>query len=195
MVHECCQRLYYSDFYALSLYKWHITLFYFGYSATWPKGVQRMADQYLKNPVRVFVGSLDLNVSTHKIIMYCFDLPWGKRYFVFQESVSGNIEIQGKQNNYLLPGLSLRFQAAECMVGRKLKSLEVFFWFCFQKIARGNPQPPSVLGGNCVLQFSFPRNQSLSDKAIKNFYVFKNISSSQHLWVLTSTVTLYPLTS
>ena len=26
-----------------------------------------MADQYLKNPVRVFVGSLDLNVSTHKI--------------------------------------------------------------------------------------------------------------------------------
>ena len=37
--------------------------FFFCYSATWPKGVQRMADQYLKNPVRVFVGSLDLNVS------------------------------------------------------------------------------------------------------------------------------------
>ena len=67
VVHQCCQRLYYSDFYALSLYKCHITLFYFGYSATWPKGVQRMADQYLKNPVRVFVGSLDLNVSTYKI--------------------------------------------------------------------------------------------------------------------------------
>lgn len=30
-------------------------------SATWPKGVQRMADQYMTNPVRVFVGSLDLN--------------------------------------------------------------------------------------------------------------------------------------
>ena len=56
------------------------------------------------------------------------------------------------------------------LVGRKLKSLEVFFWFCFQKITRGNP-PPS----------SFPRNQSLSDKAIKNFYVFKYITvSGQH---------------
>ena len=33
-------------------------------SATWPSGVQRMADNYLKNPVRTFVGSLDLNVST-----------------------------------------------------------------------------------------------------------------------------------
>lgn len=36
----------------------------FFHSATWPKGVQRMADQYMKDPVRVFVGSLDLNVST-----------------------------------------------------------------------------------------------------------------------------------
>ena len=39
-------------------------------SATWPKGVQRMADQYMKNPVRVFVGSLDLNVSTSTILVY-----------------------------------------------------------------------------------------------------------------------------
>ena len=30
------------------------------YSATWPPGVQRMADKYLKDPVRVNVGSLDL---------------------------------------------------------------------------------------------------------------------------------------
>ncbi|KXJ28996.1 probable ATP-dependent RNA helicase DDX43 [Exaiptasia diaphana] len=30
-------------------------------SATWPPGVQRMADQYMTDPVRVFVGSLDLN--------------------------------------------------------------------------------------------------------------------------------------
>lgn len=30
-------------------------------SATWPKSVQRMADQYMNDPVRVFVGSLDLN--------------------------------------------------------------------------------------------------------------------------------------
>ena len=37
---------------------------HFCYSATWPKSVQRMADQYMKDPMRVFVGSLDLNVST-----------------------------------------------------------------------------------------------------------------------------------
>eukprot|EP00795_Rhopilema_esculentum_P007439 gene7439-13201_t len=29
-------------------------------SATWPQGVQRMADQYLNNPIKVNVGSLDL---------------------------------------------------------------------------------------------------------------------------------------
>ena len=29
-----------------------------------------MADQYMKNPVRVFVGSLDLNVSTSTILVY-----------------------------------------------------------------------------------------------------------------------------
>ena len=42
----------------------HLLMAVFYYSATWPKGVQRMADQYMKDPVRVFVGSLDLNVST-----------------------------------------------------------------------------------------------------------------------------------
>ena len=31
-------------------------------SATWPPDVQRMADQYLKNPIFVNVGSLDLQV-------------------------------------------------------------------------------------------------------------------------------------
>ena len=30
------------------------------YSATWLPGVQRIADQYLKDPVRVNVGSMDL---------------------------------------------------------------------------------------------------------------------------------------
>ena len=32
-------------------------------SATWPMGVQRMANQYLHNPIKVNVGSLDLQVS------------------------------------------------------------------------------------------------------------------------------------
>lgn len=107
VVHECCQRLYYSDFY----YKCHITLFYFGYSATWPKGVQRMADQYLKNPVRVFVGSLDLNVSTHKIcsVLTC---PEGNGILSFKNLSQETLRFKGNKNNYLLPGLSLRFRAA-----------------------------------------------------------------------------------
>lgn len=29
-------------------------------SATWPQGVRRLAQSYMKNPIQVFVGSLDL---------------------------------------------------------------------------------------------------------------------------------------
>lgn len=32
-------------------------------SATWPEGVRRLAKQYMKDPVQVQVGSLDLTVS------------------------------------------------------------------------------------------------------------------------------------
>lgn len=34
-----------------------------GFSATWPASVRRMAKSYLKDPMMVYVGSLDLNVS------------------------------------------------------------------------------------------------------------------------------------
>ena len=30
------------------------------YSATWPSGVRRLATRYMKDPLQVFVGSLDL---------------------------------------------------------------------------------------------------------------------------------------
>ena len=33
------------------------------FSATWPPGVRRLADAYLKDPYQVYVGSLDLRVS------------------------------------------------------------------------------------------------------------------------------------
>ena len=42
-----------------------------------------MADQYLKNPVRVFVGSLDLNVSTHKICI-ALNCPEGNGILSFK---------------------------------------------------------------------------------------------------------------
>lgn len=33
------------------------------FSATWPDGVRRLAKSYLKNPMMVYVGTLDLAVS------------------------------------------------------------------------------------------------------------------------------------
>lgn len=35
-------------------------------SATWPPGVRRLAESYMKNPIQVFVGSLDL-AATHTV--------------------------------------------------------------------------------------------------------------------------------
>ena len=39
-----------------------IFMFFF-LSATWPSAVQRMANSYLSDPIKVFVGTLDLAVS------------------------------------------------------------------------------------------------------------------------------------
>lgn len=42
------------------------------FSATWPQGVRRLAQSYMKNPLQVFVGSLDLaavHSVTQKIYM------------------------------------------------------------------------------------------------------------------------------
>ncbi|KAH9496830.1 putative ATP-dependent RNA helicase ddx43 [Bulinus truncatus] len=38
-------------------------------SATWPPGVQRLADQYMTNPYKVFVGTLDL-AAVHSVKQY-----------------------------------------------------------------------------------------------------------------------------
>lgn len=34
-----------------------------GFSATWPTAVRRLAKSYLKDPMMVYVGTLDLAVS------------------------------------------------------------------------------------------------------------------------------------
>lgn len=36
------------------------------YSATWPEGVRRLAQSYMKNPIQVFVGTLDL-AAVHSV--------------------------------------------------------------------------------------------------------------------------------
>lgn len=45
-------------------------------SATWPQGVRRLAQSYMKNPIQVCVGSLDLaavHTVTQKIYMISED--------------------------------------------------------------------------------------------------------------------------
>ena len=39
---------------------------YFFFSATWPEGVRRLAQSYMKNPIQVFIGSLDL-AAVHSV--------------------------------------------------------------------------------------------------------------------------------
>jgi ATP-dependent RNA helicase DDX43 len=35
-------------------------------SATWPEGVRRLAQSYMKNPIQVFIGTLDL-AAVHSV--------------------------------------------------------------------------------------------------------------------------------
>ena len=35
---------------------------FYGFSATWPEDVRRLAESYMTNPMQVFVGTLDLTV-------------------------------------------------------------------------------------------------------------------------------------
>lgn len=48
---------------------------HFLFSATWPDGVRRLAKSYLKNPMIVYVGTLDLAVSC-PILFLVFSLPF-----------------------------------------------------------------------------------------------------------------------
>lgn len=42
-----------------------------GFSATWPSGVRRLSRSYLKDPVMVCVGTLDLTVSGNEPSPVC----------------------------------------------------------------------------------------------------------------------------
>ena len=58
-------------------------------SATWPEGVRRLASQYQKNPMQVFVGSLDLaavhSVTQNIEILEEEDKKDRLRYYLFNE--------------------------------------------------------------------------------------------------------------
>ena len=55
-----------------------------------------MADQYLKNPVRVFVGSLDLNVSTCNICI-ALTCPEGNGILSFKSLSQETLRFKGKK--------------------------------------------------------------------------------------------------
>lgn len=56
-------------------------VFFLYFSATWPEGVRRLGSSYLKDPIQVFVGSLDLAVSHsltgHTVELYSRELFFG----------------------------------------------------------------------------------------------------------------------
>lgn len=64
---------------------WHTILMcvcfplHFLFSATWPDGVRRLAKSYLKNPMIVYVGTLDLAVSCPVIFWF---FPFFRRTYV-----------------------------------------------------------------------------------------------------------------
>ena len=53
-------------------------------SATWPQGVRRLAQSYMKNPVQVFVGSLDL-ATVHTVV---------QRLYIIDEDEKSNMMYQ-----------------------------------------------------------------------------------------------------
>ena len=56
-------------------------------SATWPSNVRRLAKSYMKDPVTVFVGSLDLaavHSVTQTIIRAREDAKWGEMLKFFE---------------------------------------------------------------------------------------------------------------
>ena len=66
-----------------------------------------MADQYLKNPVRVFVGSLDLNVSTHKICI-ALTCPEGSGILSFKNLSQETLRFKGNKIDCFSRDQSLR---------------------------------------------------------------------------------------
>lgn len=48
------------------------------FSATWPPAIQKLASEFLCNPVRVTIGSADLSAS-HSVSQVCAPLPLSPR--------------------------------------------------------------------------------------------------------------------
>ncbi|XP_073258696.1 probable ATP-dependent RNA helicase DDX43 [Porites lutea] len=142
-------------------------------SATWPKGVQRMADQYLKNPVRVFVGSLDLNachnVTQHVEVLDPADKKERTLDFIASMSEQDKVLIfVGKKvkaddiaSDFMLAGI----RGVQCIHGDReqydreqalddFKTGKAKILIATDVASRGL----DIRGVTCVLNFDFPRS-------------------------------------
>lgn len=63
------------------------------FSATWPQGVRRLAQSYMKNPIQVFVGSLDL-ATVHTVTQTI--------YIIEEEEKTNMVNIMRNSSNYAL---------------------------------------------------------------------------------------------
>ncbi|XP_046834269.1 probable ATP-dependent RNA helicase DDX43 [Vespa crabro] len=70
----------------ISIYKIYLYCFNFYNSATWPPGVRRLARSYMKDPIQVFVGSLNLS-AVHTVKQHIHMIDEEDKLDVFYEFI------------------------------------------------------------------------------------------------------------
>ncbi|PSN29920.1 hypothetical protein C0J52_20712 [Blattella germanica] len=141
-------------------------------SATWPEGVRRLAQSYMKNPIQVFVGSLDL-ATVHSVTQKILIVPEDDKsdYLVeFIQSMQDDdkvIVFVGKKMraDHISSELSLAGIKCQCIHGDReqcdreqaledLKSGEVHILIATDVASRGI----DIEDVTHIYNFDFPRN-------------------------------------
>jgi len=93
-------------------------------SATWPENVRRLARQYMKDPVTVFVGSLDLAAvhSVTQILIKCEDEKKWDEMLAFFESMQPDEKVivfvmRKTRADFISAELAMRNIIAQCIHG------------------------------------------------------------------------------
>jgi len=93
-------------------------------SATWPENVRRLARQYMKDPVTVFVGSLDLAAvhSVTQILIKCEDEKKWDELLAFFESMQDDEKVivfvmRKTRADFISAELAMRAIIAQCIHG------------------------------------------------------------------------------
>ena len=88
-------------------------------SATWPEGVRRLALGYMKTPVTVFIGSLDL-AAVHSVtqkIIRCSNEKKDEELFSFLTNLAEDEKVKFQT-------LFLVFSPQVCLPGHRLRQQE-----------------------------------------------------------------------